>query len=269
MGVLLEQHMHLWTSILWKRNVNLVGPIVQELFAKYVGAFAVFHSNSSAACLPFSAKLSSFRRPIHSLALHDSRSSYDFLSLAHSQYDIDYDHLLIYTRQMPASVPIPANLGALPDAVLRYMADFMPLSGLLVLVRCNQRLQTVLQHQLSRRLDDLFALSTQHIPHTAGHGVHFELSISVDDLKRKMEALFGMGNMWSNNNYVFIEAPKGYDGSLQPMLSRFPYVQDSWGGRNLYRVLSPNFSPHRFTGWLHRRYNRLLAAEASSEEETC
>jgi hypothetical protein len=41
----------------------------------------------------------------------------------------------------------------------------------------------------------------------------FHSSYSDDDLQHKMEAVFGMGFMWSNNNYVFIEAPKGYDGS--------------------------------------------------------
>jgi hypothetical protein len=61
------------------------------------------------------------------------------------------------------AVQNPAHFGALPDDVLRAVADFMPPSGLLVLIRCNKRLQSVLRRQLSRRLDDRFALnSTQH-----------------------------------------------------------------------------------------------------------
>jgi hypothetical protein len=160
-------------------------------------------------------------------------------------------------------MPILAQFCTLPNDVLRVMADFTPPSGLLLFVQCNRQLQSVLRRQLSRRLDDLFTLSTRRTLHNVGLGfpLSFKLPISDDDLKCKMEEVFGMGNMWSNNNFVFIETSKGYDGSSQLELSRSLYVQDSWGGHNLYRVISPNFSPHRFVGWLHRRHDQLSAKE--------
>jgi hypothetical protein len=121
----------------------------------------------------------------------------------------------------------------------------------------------VLQRHLSRRLDDLFVLNTQGkvVRTSPGVFVSHRLPISCDDLERKVKAMFGEAN-W----YSFIEVPKGYDG---PVGLRSVYSVQGMGhggrrdGRFSYQIISPTLSRQRFIGWLCRRYNQLLSAEAS------
>jgi hypothetical protein len=54
------------------------------------------------------------------------------------------------------SVTVATRFDSLPDDVLRALATFVPLSDLLVLVRCSRYFQIVLQRQLYRCLDRLF-----------------------------------------------------------------------------------------------------------------
>jgi hypothetical protein len=159
---------------------------------------------------------------------------------------------------MSVSAPPFAQLCALPDDVLRAVAEFMPPSGLLVLVHCSLGMQSVLHRQLSRRLDDLFALSTEPISRTDGPRSCFTLPVTCDDLERTIKAVFGPGYYPWIRSYKFIEAPKGYDGPLGH--SRCYEVRTFY---QTVHIVSPNLCPHRFVGWLHRRHDYLLTAEAS------
>jgi hypothetical protein len=162
---------------------------------------------------------------------------------------------------MSASVPIPAHLSALPDDVLRALTNFVPLSGLLVLTRCSRGMQSVLRTQLSRRMDDLFALSTQSTRYAVPFPIR--VPISWDDLEREIKAIFGEAN-----RYTFIEAPgpKGFDVPLWHRRGDSVYNMDHGGsrdGRISCQIVTPTFSPQRFVDWLRRRYNQLLTTEAS------
>jgi hypothetical protein len=166
---------------------------------------------------------------------------------------------------MSVSAPCRAQLYILPDDVLRALAEFMPLSGLLSLFQSSRWLQSILRHQLSRRLDDVFAHSTTQTM-MYSWCIRQNLPISSNDLERKVRAIFGEANVHPNVSYVFSEAPKGYDGPLG--FCRHSYVQGyghggSRGARYSYQVGSANFSPQRFVGWLHRRHNQLQTKEAS------
>jgi hypothetical protein len=60
---------------------------------------------------------------------------------------------------MSAPLTISARLCSHPDDVLRALATFVPLSDLLVLVRCIRHFQMLLQSQLNHCLDRLFVVT--------------------------------------------------------------------------------------------------------------
>jgi hypothetical protein len=62
---------------------------------------------------------------------------------------------------MVATVSHISCLLALPDDVLRVVAPYVPLSNLIVMVRCSRRFATVLRSELSRHLDGLFVVNPQ------------------------------------------------------------------------------------------------------------
>jgi hypothetical protein len=168
---------------------------------------------------------------------------------------------------MSVSPPTPAQLSTLPDDVLRALADFMPLSGLLLLVQSSRWLQSVLRRQLSRRLDDLFSINTQPTPSTDGPGFYFPISIPHDDLKRIIRSSFREANMCPTNSYIFIEAHLGYDEQLG--LNYHFYVQGTkhggiWDGHTPCQLISLYSSLRRFMGWLHRRHDQLSKTQEAS-----
>jgi hypothetical protein len=60
---------------------------------------------------------------------------------------------------MSVPVTVSARLYSLPDDVLRALATFVPLSDLLVLVRCSRHFRMELQSQLNHCLDRLFVVT--------------------------------------------------------------------------------------------------------------
>jgi hypothetical protein len=106
------------------------------------------------------------------------------------------------------------------------------------------------------------ALSNYHL------GSDFKLLVSSDDLARNINAVFGEAYIENSNNrpnYLFIEAPEGYDGPfgrgrchfVQSVNATFPFRNDDHA---LSFVASPTFSPQRFVGWLNRQYSQLSTA---------
>jgi hypothetical protein len=91
---------------------------------------------------------------------------------------------------MSISNTAPAQLRALPDDTLRVVAAFVPTSDSIALVRCSQRLLSMLRRVLTRHLDGLFVVvpesnfghypCTKHLPSIA---YQHELKSSLGDAK--------------------------------------------------------------------------------------
>lgn len=161
---------------------------------------------------------------------------------------------------MPVSVAPLAELHALPDDILWAMAEFLPPSGLLVLVQCSQRLAKVLHGDLSRRLDDLFVINP-HVPDIAfvWKSMLFcpIFTPSLDDV----HILFGKQN--AGSDWSFAENPKGYDGPPEPNIHlsrRRRYIINNDGPAEIIYLVKGSGQLHRFSSWLQRQHEQLLAA---------
>jgi hypothetical protein len=75
-------------------------------------------------------------------------------------------------------MPDPIYLCALPDDVLCAVSTFLPLSGLIALVRGNRSLAMVLRDQLTSRLDGLFFITQPEI--------HFESHFGYELLSQPL-----------------------------------------------------------------------------------
>jgi hypothetical protein len=168
------------------------------------------------------------------------------------------------------SVPISEHLSALPDDVLRAVADFMPLSGLLVLARCSRKMQSVLRRQLNRHLDDLFVVRRYVRSYLCDKiGKHcVDYTIPGDTLQRQMFALFGEPDE-AIGSHNFFEASQDYDEPFcVPKCIMYPVcgfrILADEGDRVPCFVTSySHFRLRRFVGWLSRRYRKLLTAGTS------
>jgi hypothetical protein len=162
---------------------------------------------------------------------------------------------------MSVSVAPPAELHALPDDILRAIAEFVPPSGLLVLVQCNQRLANVLHDELSCRLDDLFVVNP-YPPDIAFVWMSMLFcplfTPSFDDVR----TLFGEQN--AVGGCSFVENPKGYDGPFGPHITlsrrRRRIHMITHGPADMTYVVKGSGPLHRFSSWLQRQHEELLAA---------
>jgi hypothetical protein len=154
-------------------------------------------------------------------------------------------------------------MSALPDDILRSLAAFMPPSGLIVLVRCSHWLARVLREQLSRRLDDLFVITTQ--PEIQCE-LPFYDDLSIQTLPCELEALFGKATINETSfvsTYYFVEAPKGYD-KLCRRIELYHLPMKFSRHYNLV-ARSSHGGDICFLTWLQRCLERLRAAEAQGE----
>jgi hypothetical protein len=150
---------------------------------------------------------------------------------------------------MSVSTTVFAGLYSLPDDVLRALATFVPLSDLLLLVRCSRHFRTVLQSQLNRCLDRLFVVT-----HLDEHWAQaWRLScygIPYQPEQRVLVTLRG-----NSREYCFVEV----DGqsilslSLGLTVRKFPSTLIS-GKTQAVR--------DRFASWLRYRCEQQLATEA-------
>jgi hypothetical protein len=143
------------------------------------------------------------------------------------------------------------QFSALPDDMLRAMATFVPLSGMIVLVRSNRTLATVLKHQLTKRLDNLFFLTQSEILLINA----FYVEPLAQPCQHELEVLFGEArlNAWGWSTCCFVEDPMRYTEPFRSILTRFP------PGYRCYKAASSrNDSAICFVTWLQRRLERLL-----------
>jgi hypothetical protein len=157
---------------------------------------------------------------------------------------------------MSVSVTFAAGLSSLPDDVLRALATFVPLSDLLVLVRCSQHFRIVLESQLHRCLDRLF-----FVTHTEEHWVRAQRMryshLPNQPEQRVLEALFGEASgkasgCSSSRVHCFVEV----DG--QSILSL--HISHKYA---TYYICGKNQSARdRFASWLRYQCEQQLATEA-------
>jgi hypothetical protein len=160
------------------------------------------------------------------------------------------------------TVTIPARLSSLPDDVLRALATFGPLSDLLVLVRCSRHFRMVLQSQLNRCLDRLFAVThyEDHWGQKAGLVSTLYLPRPNQLEQRVLYALFGEADMRGNwRVYHFI----GADGQSMLRLSQYwQYVDLHLGAiANTYICGKTQSDRDRFASWLRYRCEQQMATE--------
>jgi hypothetical protein len=150
------------------------------------------------------------------------------------------------------SMPVTARLPNLPDDVLRALATFVPLSDLLVLVRCSRRFRMVLQSQLNRCLDRLFVVT--HNEEHCYRAVFLPYSYLPNKPEhRVLEALFGEATVVRGNSrvYCFVEV----DGQSSLSL----YISHDYA---TYYIHGKNQSVRdRFARWLRYRCEQQLATE--------
>jgi hypothetical protein len=161
------------------------------------------------------------------------------------------------------TVSLLSRLLALPDDILRVVSPCMPLSDLIVLVRCSRRLATVLRSELSHRLDGIFVVNPQPKAFfTSWEPLSFILPRSeLQEIFREgqvTETCFGVGICYhfvevaaSNEEMHF--CPSLFSGC--PSLFRGLYVD------NTYLVTDPEMNVDRFVGWLRRLHEQWLAAQ--------
>lgn len=174
---------------------------------------------------------------------------------------------------------------ALPGDLLRVLAELLPLSGLLVLVRCNRWYDRTLKAYLNYRLDNLFASTTRprdpvksyHVPSMLDnlHNV-----VCRYDIAKVLP--HGRVDM-RGQDHCFLEAPKGYDGrssmlrlhSCSPDLDP-PIRTCSSENYSFHRYfVTDSFYPDpppdpvrcRFDSWLQRRCNQVRAKHAKNRAD--
>jgi hypothetical protein len=159
----------------------------------------------------------------------------------------------------------------LPDDVVRAAAAFVPLSGLLMLARCSQRVEKVLRGQLTSRLDDLFVVvlpsdrdnfSWLHYPFIA----YFPWLHYPWPQQSEVEAMFGMSTKYDHGVYmhVFVEASKGYDGPPSVRVLGKNNHNAYCLGRRIVKGMHMTF-PYRFDGWLDRKLERQRTMATQGE----
>jgi hypothetical protein len=162
------------------------------------------------------------------------------------------------------SVPNPARLSRLPDDVLRALATFVPLSDLLVLVRCSRHFQTVLQSQLRRCLDRLFVVT--HDEEHCYRARHMPYSyLPNQPEQRVLNSLFGEGKMRGDlRAYCFTDGQSILSLTQRKLMDIFGEYAPA-----CYIILGTNTRTHdRFMGWLRYRYEQHLATEAHASGTT-
>jgi hypothetical protein len=146
-----------------------------------------------------------------------------------------------------------AELCTLPDDLLRALAAFVPLSGLIVLVQCSRRFATALRSSINHRFDDLFIL----LPNDYSDACKVEtrqLALECSLSRSEVRYMFcePSPSQWGTFCYFFAEAPKGYD-NLTSALKLITGI----GEYNCYIYCQNRAIGNRLVGWLHRRHKQL------------
>jgi hypothetical protein len=151
------------------------------------------------------------------------------------------------------------SLHILPDDVLHFLAAFLPLLGLILLVWSSRTLATALHDQLTHRLDNLFVVTQPEI-HFGGA---FYVELLAQPQPYELQALFGAAsiNTLGMSTYNLVETPKGYDG---PRRSIKLYRRPKYYRHPRIVVAGPHYPGvwERFLSWLQRRLEQLRTAEA-------
>ena len=158
---------------------------------------------------------------------------------------------------------------ALPDEVLRAMAAFVPLSGLIALVQCNQRLAGNFRGKLTCRLDNLFVAVAPQSPSVPAAFLFWGRAFPLEINRGELQALFGDSRAYtlgaiSFDGYCFVEANKGYRYLL---CTQYPaWIERSTDCFVKYMVDDTCAVPEdHFIGWLQHRQRQLdlLLSETS------
>jgi hypothetical protein len=162
----------------------------------------------------------------------------------------------------------PSRLYALPDDILRVVAAFVPKLGLISLVRCSQRLEATLGAQLSRRLDNLFVVTSDRDLCTEAISWLYSLDVLVEPrpTPRDLQTIFGEAVALSRSKvgYIFLEDPKEYDGPAVMVELRYtisPGISDDPISKGHMCRFSARLNrvpqPWLFKSWLQRRCKQL------------
>jgi hypothetical protein len=152
---------------------------------------------------------------------------------------------------MSMSVTFPARLSSLPDDVLRALATFVPLSDVLMLVRCDRHYRMELQRQLKRCLNGIFVVT-----HVEEHWAQVQRlscnGIPYQPKQRVLVTLFGEANLRANSKvYCFVEV------DWQIILSL--HISNDYA---TYYIRGMTQSARdRFASWLRYRCEQQLATE--------
>jgi hypothetical protein len=138
------------------------------------------------------------------------------------------------------------HLCALPDDILRAIAKFVPMSGLIVLVRSSRTIAVVLKDQLAQRLDDLLV-----VIHSEIQCMHpFFNELPTQPRQQELETLFGEASVSTLelSSHNFMEAREGCDGPRNYFkLYRLPA---GYADRRYKVASSRNNGQIRFLTWL-------------------
>jgi hypothetical protein len=160
---------------------------------------------------------------------------------------------------MSVPITVPAQLYSLPDDVLRALATFVPLSDVLVLVRCNRHIRVVLQSQLNRSLDRIFV--AMQIDDDWVHQA-WRLDCTYPTRQpdqRVLHSLFGEANLRGGCRvYCFLEVSKGHDRESILILTQIKDFESLALGDSARYVIKGNDGParYRFASWLQYRCRR-------------
>jgi hypothetical protein len=165
------------------------------------------------------------------------------------------------------SVPatVPARLSSLPDDVLRALATFVPLSDLLVLVRCSRHIRVVLQKQLNHCLDRLFVVTHLEENWARARRLRFlygSRALPNQPKQTVLDKLFGEADIRDGGN------SRGYcftDGQRLLCLSQHKdFLNENEDGYSLYYIITRKNKPirDRFASWLRYRCDQQMATEA-------
>jgi hypothetical protein len=159
---------------------------------------------------------------------------------------------------MPVSITVLDGLCYLPDDVLQVLATFVPLSDLLVLVHCSRHIRMVLQKQLNRCLDRLFAVS--HLEEYWARARHMPciwMYLREQPEQRILEGLFGEVDQcgdWSG--FCFIDGQ-----NILGLTKDKVFFDESDDGYALYYIVTGKETANRDSSasWLQRRCERAAA----------
>jgi hypothetical protein len=153
-----------------------------------------------------------------------------------------------------------AGLYNLPDDVLRALATFLPMSHLLMLVRCSRHLQIVLQIQLTLGLDQLFV--TTYLEYYYYRERRLPLNaIIYQPEQRVLHTLFGEADVRGGSNvYCFVEAEG--KSVLSLIHRKFVDIHLEAGATAQIENENDYATRDRFVSWLRYRCEQQLATEA-------